>query len=289
MQRVPGGRPVPSPAHFSQRTRINATGRESFVNGLDRRAVVVTGGASGIGRSTCERLARSGAAVGVLDRDGESAEKMRTELLEAGARAAIALPADVSDEDAVAESMRRAADAFGGLNGLVTSAGIFSAEEMKPLHEISRDAFESVIGVNLVGTFLCVRHALPWMRASAEAGAPPASIVTVASTAGLRGHGFGPGYTASKGGVIALTRLLAHQYGSEGIRANCVCPGLTDTPMQGGALENPEFLAQMTRSIPMGRPAQPEETAGIIAHLLSDDASYVSGQIIAADGAATVL
>ena len=262
------------------------------------KPLVALTGATGEAKSLIQRSWEAASQVAGVDRVvvatdddriRDAAEALREGLLQSGARAAIALPADVSDEGAVSDSMRRAADALGGLSGLVTSAGIFSAEEMKPLHEISGDAFESVLGVNLVGTFLCVRHALPLMRANAEAGGKPGAIVTVASTAGLRGHGFGPGYTASKGGVVALTRLIAHQYGSEGIRANCVCPGLTDTPMQGGALENPEFLAQMTRSIPMGRPAQPEETAGIITHLLSDDASYVSGQIIAADGAATVV
>ena len=112
--------------------------------------------------------------------------------------------------------------------------------------------------------------------------------MTIASTAGLRGHGFGSGYTASKGGVIALTRLIAFQYGEQGVRANCLCPGLTATPMTGGAYDDPARMKQVTRGIPLRRIGQPDEVGNLACYLLSEDASYVNGQVIAADGGATV-
>jgi dihydroanticapsin dehydrogenase len=259
------------------------------VSDLAQRAVAVTGGGSGIGAASCEQLAASGAAIAVLDVDVVAAEQLCTKLLSAGAREAVPFEVDVREEGEVEAALATAAERFGGLHGLVTSAGVFYAEDATPLAEATSETFRAVLEINLVGTFHAIRHALPLLQASTAAGGPAGSIVTVASTAGLRGHGFGAGYTASKGGVISLTRLLAKQCAAEGIRANCVCPGLTDTPMQRGALENPEFEAKLAKSIPMGRAAQPGEIASLIVHLLSGAASYVSGQIIAADGAATVV
>ena len=110
----------------------------------------------------------------------------------------------------------------------------------------------------------------------------------IASTAALRGHGFGSGYTASKGGVVALTRLLAEQYSAQGVRTNCICPGATDTPMTGGVYRQPERVERMRRVIPLGRVADPVEIGAVACFLLSDDASYLNGQVIAVDGGATV-
>jgi NAD(P)-dependent dehydrogenase (short-subunit alcohol dehydrogenase family) len=114
------------------------------------------------------------------------------------------------------------------------------------------------------------------------------AIVTIASTAAIRGHGFGAGYTASKGGVDALTRLLAVQYGEHGVRANCICPGGVDTPMTLGAFTSDEAKARAKRVIPIGRYAQPEELADVAIFLLSDDARYVTGQTIPVEGGATI-
>jgi NAD(P)-dependent dehydrogenase (short-subunit alcohol dehydrogenase family) len=143
--------------------------------------------------------------------------------------------------------------------------------------------------VNLVGTFLFIKHVIPRLLEPRAGAASGGSIVTIASTAALRGHGFGSGYTAAKGGVAALTRLIAFQYGEQGIRANCVCPGLTATPMVGGAYDAPEAAARVTRGIPLRRIARPEEIGQLATFLLSEDASYVNGQTIAADGGATVM
>ena len=119
----------------------------------------------------------------------------------------------------------------------MTAAGIFHGPDLQPAHQVSVDDFVHVLRVNLVGTFAVISHALPSLM---DGGG---SIVTIASTAAIRGHGYGAGYTASKGGVDALTRLLAVQYGAHGVRANCVCPGGVDTPMTAGVFATPEAQA----------------------------------------------
>ena len=162
---------------------------------------------------------------------------------------------------------------------LVSSAGIGACTAF---WESDPDEFEYVLRVNLIGTFLYAKYALPHLVAQGGA------IVTIASTAGIRGHGFGSGYTASKGGVVALTRLLAEQYGPQQVRANCICPGATDTPMTGGAFREGEMAERTKRGIPLHRIAQPHEIGDVACFLLSDDASYVNGQVFAVDGGATV-
>src|SRR5262249_11479461 len=155
-----------------------------------------------------------------------------------------------------------AAALLGGLQGVVTSAGIFDPADLRPLAEVEPEGFERVLSVNLTGTFLAVKYALPHILRDGGA------VVTIASTAGVRGHGFGSGYTASKGGVVALTRLVAFQYGEQGVRANCICPGFTDTPLTGGVHRDPDFARRLHRVIPLRRVAQPEEVAAVACHLL---------------------
>jgi NAD(P)-dependent dehydrogenase (short-subunit alcohol dehydrogenase family) len=249
------------------------------MRGLNERPIVVTGAASGIGRATCERLIAEGATVALVDRNRELLEELAQTL---GPRA-LPLVADVSQENDVRAAIDGAANALGGLRGLVTSAGIFDPNDYRPFADVDFDTFSRTLGVNLAGTFLAVKYALSHLLRDGGA------IVTIASTAGLRGHGFGAGYTASKGGVVALTRLLAFQYGAQQVRANCICPGATDTPMAGGAFDDPELSRLVTRAIPLRRVAQPEEIGNAACYLLSDDASYVNGQVIAVDGGATVI
>jgi 3-oxoacyl-[acyl-carrier protein] reductase len=248
------------------------------VSGRDGRVVLVTGAASGIGRATGTRLLAEGAAVAFLDRDRERL----ADAVPAGARA-IAIVADVSREADIAAAVERTAAELGPLRGLVTAAGIFDQAERRPVAEVPLETFERTLAVNLTGTFLAVKHALP--RLAANGGA----IVTVASTAALRAHGFGAGYTASKGGVVALTRLVAAQYAERGVRANCVCPGLTETGMTAHVLRDLEYRARVERGIPLRRVARAEEIAAVVCHLLGDDATYVTGQVIAADGGTTAL
>jgi NAD(P)-dependent dehydrogenase (short-subunit alcohol dehydrogenase family) len=253
------------------------------VRGLAGRAFLVTGGGSGIGRATCEHLAAEGAAVAIVDRGAEQLGEVAAEIERSGGRT-LSIAADVSCEAEAREAVERAARELGGLAGLVTSAGIFQPGDMRPLADVSLDTFEQTLAVNLTGTFLFVKHALPHLVRDGRG-----SIVTIASTAGLRGHGFGSGYTASKGGVIALTRLVALQYGDKGVRANCICPGATRTGMTRDVYEQPEFVARITARVPLARVAEAGEIGNLACYLLSDDASYVTGQIVAADGGATVM
>jgi NAD(P)-dependent dehydrogenase (short-subunit alcohol dehydrogenase family) len=245
------------------------------------RSALVTGGASGIGRAAALLLARDGASVTVVDRDADAAEETVREVEAAGGRA-LAAPADIGNEDEVAGAVAAAVDAFGGLDGVVTSAGIFHGGDLKPLGEVELDDFLFVLRVNLAGTFLAIKHAVPHLVARRGA------VVTIASTAALKGHGYGSGYTASKGGVAALTRLAAVQYGRQGVRVNCICPGGVDTPMTAGTWDRPEAQETIRRNVPLQRVAQPEEIASVAAFLLSDAAADLTGQTIAVDGGATI-
>jgi NAD(P)-dependent dehydrogenase (short-subunit alcohol dehydrogenase family) len=234
-----------------------------------------------MGRAAARLLARDGASVTVVDRAADAARDVAREITGGGGTAQAA-PADVGNEDEVASAVATAVDAFGGLDGVLTSAGVFHGNDLRPLGEVELDDFLFVLRVNLVGTFLAMKHALPHLVESQGA------VVTIASTAALKGHGYGPGYTASKGGVAALTRIAAVQYGPQGVRVNCICPGSVDTPMTMGAWSTPEAQRRIERSVPLQRVAQPEEIASVAAFLLSDAASDVTGQTIAVDGGATI-
>jgi NAD(P)-dependent dehydrogenase (short-subunit alcohol dehydrogenase family) len=252
------------------------------VSRLEGQSVLVTGAASGIGRATAQRLGGDGAAVTVVDLAAEGAEETAQLVTDAGGRA-LACPTDVSRQADVVEAVDAAVDAFGGLTGVVTCAGIFHPSDLRLAADVELDDFVHVIAVNLTGTFLAIKHALPHLVSSAGA------IVTIASTAAIRGHGSGSGYTASKGGVAALTRLVAVQYGPQKVRANCICPGGVDTPMTAGTFLTPEARERTKRRVPLQTVAQPEEIASVAAFLLSRDASHVTGQTLTVDGGATVM
>src|SRR4029078_11087290 len=148
-----------------------------------------------------------------------------------------------------------------------------------PNVSMSRSA--TVLRVSLVGTFAVIKHALPHLVDGGGA------IVTIASTAAIRGHGFGAGCTASKGGVDALTRLLAVQYGKHGVRVNCICPGGVDTPMTGGTFATPEAVERAKRTVPIGHHAQPEDIGDVAVFLLTDDARHPTRVTFPGQGGAT--
>jgi meso-butanediol dehydrogenase / (S,S)-butanediol dehydrogenase / diacetyl reductase len=243
--------------------------------------VFVTGGGSGIGRATAQLAATRGAAVAIVDRHEANARATADAIMNDGGRA-IALAVDVADDAAVGTAVAEVASTFGRVTGVVTAAGIFHGPDLAPIDEVGIDDFFRVLAVNLGGTFSVIRHCLPLL---ADGGG---AIVTIASTAAIRGHGYGPGYTASKGGVDALTRLVATQGGPRGVRANCICPGGIDTPMTGGTFATPEAVKRAQRSIPLQRYGVAFDIAAVACFLLSDDAGYLTGQTIPVEGGSTI-
>jgi NAD(P)-dependent dehydrogenase (short-subunit alcohol dehydrogenase family) len=217
----------------------------------------------------------------VLDRH-EAHARETAETIEADGGRALPLATDVADDDAVRTAVATTAEALGRITGVVTAAGIFHGPDLAPIEDVGIDDFFRVLAVNLGGTFSVIRHCLPLL---ADGGG---AIVTIASTAAIRGHGFGPGYTASKGGVDALTRLVATQGGARGVRANCICPGGIDTPMSGGTFTTPEAVARAKRAIPLQRYGVPFDIAAVACFLLSDDAQYLTGQTIPVEGGSTI-
>jgi NAD(P)-dependent dehydrogenase (short-subunit alcohol dehydrogenase family) len=248
------------------------------MDGLEGRTYLVTGAASGIGRGTAARLSAAGSNVVLVDRDADRLAAVAAEGAGVGER--LALAADVTDPTAIAAVVDEAVARFGAIHGAVTSAGIFAPADFVDLESVDLDVFDEVLAVNLRGTVIVLRAVLPRLDAGG-------AVVTVASTAGLRGHGFGPAYTASKGAVVALTRLVAVQYGPRGIRANCVCPGATAGEGLGAIFNIPEEAAKVSRGIPLARVGDGDDLGATIAALLSDETRYVTGQVIAVDGGAT--
>ncbi len=251
------------------------------MSGHAGRTYVVSGAASGIGRALTLQLSGEGANVIALDRDAGGLDALAGDL-PAGHGSLRTAAVDVTDEAALSEAIVAAVAELGPLAGVATCAGVFVGGDFAPVADIELDQFLAVVTVNLVGTFLVVKHSLRHLAR------PGGSVVTVASTAALRGHGRGAGYTASKGGVDALTRLIAVQYGPEGIRANCVCPGGTNTPMTMGAFTSPEGLAAVRRTYPLQRAGEADEPATVISFLLSEAAAFVTGTTVPVDGGVVV-
>jgi NAD(P)-dependent dehydrogenase (short-subunit alcohol dehydrogenase family) len=252
---------------------------------LDGGVVLVTGAASGIGRATAlEAAARGGAVLG-LDRSADGLAETRALVEQRGGRVE-AVAGDVGEESDVAGAVAQAVATFGRLDGVVTSAGIFDGPDLQPIERVPFETFMHTIRVNLAGTFLAIKHAVPHL--ARPEGAGTTGIVTIASTAAIRGHGYGSGYTSSKGGVAALTRLVATQCGPQGIRANCICPGGVNTPMAGDTWKSEEAIARAKRIVPLGHVAEPEDIASVAGFLLSDDARHVTGQLFAVDGGVTI-
>lgn len=240
------------------------------------RVAIVTGAGSGIGAATAKRLAAEGARVVAADWNEEGAARVAAEIEAAGGKAT-ALKCDVSKKADAEAAVRKALDAFGGLHVLINNAGITRDGFAKKLGE---DKWDQVLAVNLKGTFLlCQAAMIPMMEKNYG------RIVNTASIAVLGNPGQA-NYSASKAGVIGLTRTLALELSRNQITVNCVAPGATDTAMFQGVPD--EIKAKIVGSIPLKRMAKPEEVAALHAFLASDDAAYITGQVVFCDGGSSV-
>lgn len=231
---------------------------------------VVTGGGSGIGAALCRVLGERGHRVAVADIDLAAAERT------AAACKGQAFKVDVGDEDSVVELFEHVAGAFGSIDALATPAAM---ADTTPFMDLTVERFMQLYRINVVGTFLCIREAVKHMQ-------PGARICTVASIAGKRGGGVAgtAAYSASKGGVIALTRNAARVFGPKGIAVNGVAPGGTKTAMGKFVMPTAEAEERAIAAHPIGRLAEPEEIANAIAWLLSPESSFVLGEIVSVDG-----
>ena len=243
------------------------------------KVIIVTGGASGIGAAACRLLGAAGASVIVADRCGDSAALLAKEI-----DGALACKTDVTDPAACRAMVELAREAHGRLDGAFNNAGItevtvLQEEPIPETHLLPLDVWRKVLSVDLDGVFHCLQAELPLMIESGGGA--------IVNTTSLQAHISYPRtapYTAAKHGVLGLTRTIAKEYGGRGIRCNAVSPGVVDTPLTTNVINNPDYKDMLLAQIPLGRFAQPLDIARAALWLLSDQAAYLNGAVIAADG-----
>ena len=250
------------------------------MRGLKDKSIVVTGAGSGIGAAVAAMLGEAGCKVTVADRNGDSAAATAAAIVSAGGTAQ-PVTADVADDASVAAMVAAAVSAYGRLDGACNAAGV--PQVGKLLHEVSLDEWDRCHAVNLRGLFLCNKHQIAAMLENGGG-----SIVNIVSTAAMVGFPNGAEYCASKAGAMGLTRGAAIDYATRGIRINAVLPGGTLTPMLKSAMAaDPGLEPALAAVHPMNRFGQPEEIAGAVRWLLSDEASFATGASFAIDGGHT--
>jgi len=257
---------------------VSGAGGPATSRDLHGKVAVVTGGGSGIGLAISERLAADGAAVAVLDRNATSAVEAAAKI-DADGGTAIGVEADVTDRAGVEAAVAHVAQSLGAPTILVNNAGL---EQFGPFLKIDLDTWQRVLGVNLTGTYHCCQVVLPHM---VEAGW--GRIVNISSSSAQGGQPFMAAYVSSKAGVIGLTKSLALEFGPKGITVNTIPPGFIDTPMLraseakghlGGGVEEHEVRT------PVRRIGRPEDIAAATAFLVTEEASYITGQVIGVNG-----
>jgi len=248
----------------------------------ESKAVIITGGASGIGFAFAQHLAQAGNRVAIADLRGAAQAAQR--LADQGGQA-IGMAADVSSAADVRDMVEQTAAAFGAVDALVNNAGLFSTLKLKPFEQVPDEEWMRVMQVNTLGPFMCAKAAAPWMRKQGGG-----RIVNIASTVPIKGSPNMIHYAASKGALIAFTRALARELGGDNITVNAIAPGFT---LSDGILQH-DLHAQMsdtTRRLSrcIQRDQVPEDLLGALAFLISDGAAFVTGQTLAVDGGSVFL
>lgn len=248
-----------------------------------QRCVVVTGGGGGIGRATALRLGRDGFAVAVWDLDRDGAETVASEIRDGGGRA-IAVSCDVSDRSSIDAARERTTSELGAPWGLVNNAGV---DRLSLFKDSDPADWRVILDVNLVGTLHVTHSLLPAMIARGSG-----RVVCVSSDAARVGSTGEAVYAAAKAGLLGFVKTLAREAARNGILVNAICPGPTDTRLLDSVRSRPNgerIIEAMTRSIPLGRVARPEDISGAIVFFLSDDAGYVTGQVLSVSGGLTMV
>jgi 3-oxoacyl-[acyl-carrier protein] reductase len=249
---------------------------------LADKRTIITGAASGIGRAAAVRFAEAGARIGLVDVDEGNAAETASAVSNVGGEV-LNLVADVTREEEVAATIRRATEAWGGIDVVVANAAVLLAGEDDRVDRLELAVWQRTLNVNLTGTFLTCKHGIRALLAG-EGGA----VVCTASPTGL--YGSAPrisAYSASKAGVYGLIRVMAAAYAREGVRVNGVIPGYTKTPMNDYVTD--EQHRELVGTVPLGRQGLPEEVAEVMLFLASDEAAYVTGAVWAADGGMTAV
>jgi len=244
---------------------------------VDGKVALVTGGASGIGRATALTFAREGAKLVIADTNDEGGQQTVHMITEQGGEA-IFIQVDVTSASAVEALISKTVETYGRLDCAHNNAGIASGVRALTA-DYPEERWHQVIAVNLTGVWLCMKYEMVQMLHHGGG-----AIVNTASIAGLVGGAGGAAYTASKHGVVGLTKTAALEYAQQGIRVNCVCPGYIQTPMTAQGMSDPEQMARIIAREPLGRVGAPEEVAETVVWLCSDAASFVTGHTMTVDG-----
>jgi NAD(P)-dependent dehydrogenase (short-subunit alcohol dehydrogenase family) len=254
------------------------------VRRLEGRAALVTGAGSGIGRASAIRLAEDGAAVVCVDINGEAAQATADTIVSDGGRA-MGRAADVSSREACHGAVDHCVSEFGAIDVLVNCAGV---NLPGVFHEASDDIIDRTLAVNVKGTLYLCQLAIPHMLANGRG-----SIINIGSVNSIVSEPFLAIYSASKGAILMLSKGIALDYAKRGIRCNCICPGWVDTPINYAHADMMGGLDKIYASIdsfqPIGRPGAPEEIASVVSFLASDDASFITGSALVADGGMTAM